>query len=174
MRSYRIKNLDLMAAWAAWNSARSRGARVPEGVAIADVVKATIPLYRKARELSEVTGTRHEVDHIIPINRGGLHAPENLQVVSRSFNSAKRHLTNDEVLEAVISGEWRFGVSPEVLRITKDRLEELIADHEGPDSLGVLAAQGFLHRIGSDPTYQPSIETIQAVFERLQGEPTIH
>jgi len=174
MIAYRAKNIDLMASWAGWCHARDRGARVPEGVTIADVVKATVPLYRQARELSHTTGQRFEVDHIVPIQRGGLHAPDNLQVVSRSFNSAKRHLTNDEVLEAVISGEWRFGVSPEVLRITKDRLEELIADHEEPDSLGVLAAQGFLHRIGSDPTYQPSIETIQAVFERLQGEPTIH
>ncbi|MGO4526805.1 HNH endonuclease [Microvirga sp. 2MCAF35] len=174
MRNYRLKNADASVAWSAWNSARSRGARVPEGAVIADVVRSTIPLYCEARELSKATGIRHEVDHILPIQRGGLHSPENLQVVRRSFNAAKRRLTNDEVLEAVIDGEWQYDVGPEVLRITKVRLEELIEDHEEPDSLGVLTAQGFLHRIETGTAYQPSLETIQAVFERLQGSLTVH
>jgi hypothetical protein len=127
-----------------------------------------------AATLSEVTGARHEVDHILPINRGSLHALDNLQVVSRSFNSAKRRLTNDGVLEAVIAGEWHHDIGPEVLRIAKDRLEELIEDREETDSLEALAAQGFLHRLEGDPEYRPSMETIQAVFERLQSEHTVH
>ena len=147
---------------------------MPEGVAIVDVVRATIPLYREARELSKASGIRHEVDHILPIQRGGLHAPDNLQIVSRAFNVAKRRLTNDEVLEAVIAGEWQYDIGPEVLRIAKDRLDEIIEDHEEPDSLGVLAAQGFLHRIETDSAYLPSLETIQAIFERLQSAPSIH
>lgn len=174
MRAYRAARTDEMAAWAAWNSARSRGATVPEGVAIAEVVKATIPLYRKSRMLSEATGIRHEVDHIVPINRGGIHALENLQIVSRTFNAAKRYRTNNEVLAEVIAGEWRFGVSPELLKIAKDHLEELIENHEELDSVGILAAQGFIHRIEVDPDYRPSLEVIRAVFERLQGEHRTH
>ncbi|WP_262270486.1 HNH endonuclease [Microvirga yunnanensis] len=174
MRNYRLKHYDATAAWSAWNSARDRGARVPEGTPIVDVVTATIPIYREARELSRATGERWEVDHIVPIQRGGLHAVHNLQVVRRSFNSAKRRLTNDEVLEAVIAGEWQHDIGPEVLKIAKDHLVELVDDREEQDSLEALAAQGFLHRVETDPTYQPSIETIQAVFERLQGNLTVH
>lgn len=44
--------------------------------------------YKLAAELT-ASGIRHEVDHIIPIAKGGLHAPWNLQVLSAEDNRRK-------------------------------------------------------------------------------------
>jgi len=49
-------------------------------------------IYKQAVEISESTGVRHEVDHIIPITNKlvcGLHNEFNLQILSISENRAK-------------------------------------------------------------------------------------
>ena len=46
-------------------------------------------IYSKARELSESTGIKHEVDHIYPLKSKilcGLHVPDNLRVVPITEN----------------------------------------------------------------------------------------
>ena len=45
--------------------------------------------YLEAQLLSEQTGVPHEVDHIIPLCRGGWHHPFNLQVLPRYENRVK-------------------------------------------------------------------------------------
>ena len=45
--------------------------------------------YEQAAELTERTGIPHEVDHVIPLVKGGLHAPWNLQVLTRYENRSK-------------------------------------------------------------------------------------
>ena len=48
--------------------------------------------YIKARLLTEETGIRHEVDHIIPLNHAlvcGLHVEHNLQVITKTENQKK-------------------------------------------------------------------------------------
>ena len=45
--------------------------------------------YIKARRLTEESGIRHEVDHIIPISKGGKHHEDNLQILTRSENRRK-------------------------------------------------------------------------------------
>jgi len=50
---------------------------------------AMLRLYRYARALSRVTGTRYVVDHIVPIAKGGVHHPSNLRVCTAEENSAK-------------------------------------------------------------------------------------
>ena len=46
--------------------------------------------YERAKELTIEHGIEFSVDHITPINKGGLHAPWNLQVVTDSDNCRKR------------------------------------------------------------------------------------
>jgi 5-methylcytosine-specific restriction endonuclease McrA len=45
--------------------------------------------YLIARELTEQTGIKHEVDHIWPISKGGPHLPWNLQVLTKEENRKK-------------------------------------------------------------------------------------
>jgi 5-methylcytosine-specific restriction endonuclease McrA len=45
--------------------------------------------YLQAQELAASTGIPHEVDHIIPLCQGGLHAPWNLQVLTQFDNRSK-------------------------------------------------------------------------------------
>jgi hypothetical protein len=54
-----------------------------------DAIKA---LYVKARQLTAQTGTKHEVDHIIPSNHPlvcGLHVETNLQILTEAENISK-------------------------------------------------------------------------------------
>lgn len=37
--------------------------------------------YDESKRLTELTGIKHEVDHIIPISKGGLHHQDNLQIL---------------------------------------------------------------------------------------------
>jgi 5-methylcytosine-specific restriction endonuclease McrA len=48
-----------------------------------------IALYAKARALTELIGEAYHVDHIIPLSKGGLHHPSNLQVLRGVDNLRK-------------------------------------------------------------------------------------
>lgn len=45
--------------------------------------------YIKARRLTEESGIPHEVDHILPLSKGGKHHEDNLQILTRSDNRRK-------------------------------------------------------------------------------------
>lgn len=45
--------------------------------------------YEEAKRLTLATGVKHEVDHIIPVSKGGLHHQDNLQVLPWLENRAK-------------------------------------------------------------------------------------
>lgn len=82
---YRKDNLIRCAANDGKKRAVRCGAIVPEGFK----VETTFRFYEEARRLTAETGVKHEVDHIIPCDRGGLHCPSNLQVLTASENIAK-------------------------------------------------------------------------------------
>lgn len=46
-------------------------------------------IYEECKRISEETGIPHEVDHIIPISKGGLHHQDNLQIISMKENRMK-------------------------------------------------------------------------------------
>ncbi len=51
-------------------------------------------IYIKARQLTEETGIKHEVDHIIPSNHSlvcGLHVETNLQILTEFENISKKN-----------------------------------------------------------------------------------
>ena len=51
-------------------------------------------IYLEARRLTNETGIKHEVDHIIPLNHTlvcGLHCQQNLQILTKQQN---QHKTN--------------------------------------------------------------------------------
>jgi len=47
-------------------------------------------IYDTARAMTEATGELHHVDHIKPVSKGGLHVPENLQILTWRDNLAKK------------------------------------------------------------------------------------
>lgn len=67
---------------------RAKGLATPEWADLAKV-KA---FYKMAREISEMTGTKHHVDHIVPLrgaNVCGLHNEFNLQILPADLNLSK-------------------------------------------------------------------------------------
>lgn len=45
--------------------------------------------YNQAKKITNETGIKHEVDHIIPISKGGLHHQDNLRVITFEENRKK-------------------------------------------------------------------------------------
>lgn len=46
-------------------------------------------IYAECQFLTEVTGIQHHVDHIMPLSKGGLHHPDNLQILTAEENLKK-------------------------------------------------------------------------------------
>jgi len=51
-------------------------------------------LFKQAIRLGKIFGTKFDIDHIIPVAKGGLHVPSNLQILPAKINKAKgaRHI----------------------------------------------------------------------------------
>lgn len=89
------------AAWRAWRDANrdtvralkmKRYASFKNAVPIWSDEAAIRAIYEKAKRVSEATGIRHDVDHIVPLQSPivcGLHVPANLQPLPHLENSSK-------------------------------------------------------------------------------------
>lgn len=51
-----------------------------------DIIRS---IYERCKIISEETGIPHEVDHIVPISKGGLHHQDNLRIITKSENRKK-------------------------------------------------------------------------------------
>ncbi len=74
----------VLAKNARWRAAR-RKARIGD-------IKAIAKIYARAREFRK--WFKVEVDHIIPLSKGGAHSPENLQIIHAFENSRKKDRLN--------------------------------------------------------------------------------
>ena len=52
-----------------------------------------LTLYKECAILTEATGVLHHVDHIHPISKGGIHHPDNLQILTAMENISKGNKT---------------------------------------------------------------------------------
>lgn len=52
-------------------------------------VKEIWTIYEECSKISIETGIQHEVDHIVPICKGGMHHPDNLQILTMKENRRK-------------------------------------------------------------------------------------
>ena len=80
------KNKDKRATWEANRRALKFRATIYLNV---EAKEQIADLYKRAQVKTRDTGIRWHVDHIMPLTKGGLHKPTNLQVVPGSWNMAK-------------------------------------------------------------------------------------
>lgn len=88
-RQWRRDNPDGVAAQCALRRAR----KLEATPAWADL-EAIAEVYKRCTELSESTGIKHQVDHIIPLNSDlvcGLHVESNLQILTADENNKKNN-----------------------------------------------------------------------------------
>lgn len=83
-RIYKKRHPDRNRASSMARHAKKMGA-VPNGTDMREINK----IYTRAHELKQWFNV--EVDHIIPLSKGGLHCPDNLQIIYRSENCRKNN-----------------------------------------------------------------------------------
>jgi hypothetical protein len=62
---------------------------------------AILKIYRKAHLMTLIIGRQYDVDHIIPVSRGGLHHEDNLQILTHAENIRKSNKLMSPLLQAV-------------------------------------------------------------------------
>ena len=89
---YRKDSKDVVYANNAERRAKKFKATIPMQQAEKEGIKE---LYKVAINAKKTTGYNWEVDHIVPLSKGGLHKLSNLQVVPAEWNAKKNNLNSD-------------------------------------------------------------------------------
>lgn len=99
VRKWQKKNLDKEAAKVAKYSANKKQA-VPSWVDNVELSRIK-SLYKEARRLTKLTGNRHEIDHIVPLNSDivcGLHTLHNLRICTKEENLKKSNRIIEDIV----------------------------------------------------------------------------
>lgn len=86
-----------------WYARNERTKRATPGWVDRSEIRA---IYAEAQRITEETGIKHEVDHIIPLKGkmvSGLHVPENLQIITRTENRSKAAKFNPNGAEHILT-----------------------------------------------------------------------
>lgn len=81
----------------------SKSFRLPKWLSKEDISKIK-SIYKMCRLLSNKTGIRHEVDHIVPLNGttvSGLHVPWNLQIIPKDENLKKSNKLIEDIVYSI-------------------------------------------------------------------------
>ena len=82
-------------------------------------------IYAKAKRLSEETGNAFHVDHILPINKGGIHHPINLRVLPGSENCSKGAKIHWEEITPAIASIHLLHRKPKLSKQTLNKLKRI-------------------------------------------------
>jgi len=103
-QAHREKMLETSIAWNKENYSKVKCASRKHQAKIRAIKRKSIVLlnklekqfidgiYRDCSRLNEIFGMQvFEIDHTIPMTKGGLHSPNNLQIVPKSWNRSKHN-----------------------------------------------------------------------------------
>ena len=97
-KEYKKANKDKYSAY----EAKRRALKFRATIRLTELDKFVISeMYNLAQLRTEQTGFQWHVDHIVPLTKGGLHKPTNLQVVPGSWNESKGNRNCDVYNRAI-------------------------------------------------------------------------
>lgn len=85
-KEYRKQNPSACRLHESTRRARKKAVPGPHSIIEKLMVKY---LHEEARRITRETGIKHEVDHVIPLSKGGPHLPWNLRVITAKENREK-------------------------------------------------------------------------------------
>ena len=86
--------------------------------------------YAEAKRLAEETGLDHHVDHILPIQKGGIHHPINLRVLPGSENCSKGANIHWEEITPAIARIHLLHPKPKLAKQTLNKLKRIVKNVE--------------------------------------------
>ena len=95
-------------------------------------------LYAEAKRLAEETGLDHHVDHILPMQKGGIHHPINLRVLPGSENCSKGAKIHWEEITPAIASIHLLHLKPKLSKQTLNKLKQISKRQSLPQNTGVV------------------------------------
>ena len=97
-------------------------------------------LYAKAKRREEETGSAFHVDHILPMNKGGIHHPINLRVLPGPENCSKGAKIHWEEITPEIARIHLLNPKPKLSKQTRNKLKRISTRQSLPHNSGVVTS----------------------------------